>query len=232
MHKRFLTVTLSASFMSGCSSLAMNADSEIGDLKAGEGYLADFNGNIIKSGSGECIRSQSWSQANIINRCEGLEESVAEPETQEKEEPELVGTKPDEADPVTDEVDDSPVIETVELSSRALFSTNADSLTAQGDQAMKNLVAKLGEYAEIEKVEIIGHTDSRGAEAYNMELSKRRADTIKQFIVGVYSETEINVLAKGESEPVASNDTASGRQQNRRVEIRVIAKMVVDKSTV
>ncbi|MCB1757346.1 MAG: OmpA family protein [Gammaproteobacteria bacterium] len=73
---------------------------------------------------------------------------------------------------------------------------------------------------------IIGHTDSTGTDDYNQQLSERRAATIKQFMVDSYSDADISTLGMGETQPVASNDTADGRQQNRRVEIRVTAKMV------
>jgi OOP family OmpA-OmpF porin len=72
-----------------------------------------------------------------------------------------------------------------------------------------------------EKVEIIGHTDSTGPEAYNQQLSERRAQSAAKYLSeqGIASD-RISVSGRGESEPVASNATRAGRAQNRRVEIR------------
>lgn len=69
------------------------------------------------------------------------------------------------------------------------------------------------------KAEIIGHTDSMGSEAYNMKLSQKRADAVKAMIVENGIEADrISTVAKGESEPVATNKTREGRAQNRRIE--------------
>ena len=69
-----------------------------------------------------------------------------------------------------------------------------------------------------------GHTDSTGADDYNMELSRRRAETVRDFLVQNFprlANTQFSVRGFGETRPVASNDTADGRARNRRVEIRV-----------
>ncbi len=72
-------------------------------------------------------------------------------------------------------------------------------------------------------VSIAGHTDSTGAEARNLELSQRRAEAVRDFLIanGV-SPDRIAAHGHGKSYPVASNDTAAGRQQNRRVEVVVM----------
>jgi len=70
------------------------------------------------------------------------------------------------------------------------------------------------------KVEIGGHTDSQGAEKFNSDLSKRRAESVKSWLTSNYSDIKPRHLSTkgfGESKPVASNDTAEGRAQNRRV---------------
>jgi OOP family OmpA-OmpF porin len=69
---------------------------------------------------------------------------------------------------------------------------------------------------------IEGHTDSTGPEAYNLELSQRRAQAVADYIVSQsYNITaaDIEVAGMGESDPAASNDTAEGRATNRRVVI-------------
>jgi outer membrane protein OmpA-like peptidoglycan-associated protein len=89
-------------------------------------------------------------------------------------------------------------------------------------------VAVLNEAAETLKAEggiaviVEGHTDSVGSDAYNQKLSQRRADAVRQYLVkhGIPA-NRITAEGFGESRPVASNDTADGRAQNRRVELRV-----------
>ena len=79
----------------------------------------------------------------------------------------------------------------------------------------------LGQYPQT-LIRVEGHTDSTGSEDYNMNLSGRRAEAVKNLLLqrGVAS-TRIETMAFGESSPIASNDTEAGRMQNRRVEIKV-----------
>jgi len=71
-------------------------------------------------------------------------------------------------------------------------------------------------------VAVEGHTDSVGTDAYNQRLSQRRAASVREYLVahGV-SASRLSVAGFGEAKPVASNTTADGRAQNRRVELRV-----------
>ncbi|HEY2386037.1 MAG TPA: OmpA family protein [Candidatus Binatia bacterium] len=72
------------------------------------------------------------------------------------------------------------------------------------------------------KVSVEGHTDSVGSDQYNLKLSLRRAAAVKDFLVkeGI-ADSRLSTRGLGESQPVASNDTADGRAQNRRVELKV-----------
>jgi outer membrane protein OmpA-like peptidoglycan-associated protein len=74
-------------------------------------------------------------------------------------------------------------------------------------------------------IRVEGHTDSTGTEEYNMDLSARRADSVKNLIVqkGI-APVRLETMAFGESSPVATNDTEAGRQMNRRVEIKIAPK--------
>ena len=73
------------------------------------------------------------------------------------------------------------------------------------------------------KVEVSGHTDSVGDEAYNQQLSEQRAQAVKDYLVkGGVGEDRVTVVGYGESQPRGSNDTIEGRRLNRRVEIRII----------
>jgi len=79
------------------------------------------------------------------------------------------------------------------------------------------------------KLQLEGHTDSIGSDEYNMNLSQQRADAVRSFLVeqGV-SPDSITAVGMGKDNPVASNDTAAGRQQNRRVEMVVSGGVIGD----
>jgi OOP family OmpA-OmpF porin len=72
-------------------------------------------------------------------------------------------------------------------------------------------------------VEVAGHTDSVGTDAYNQGLSERRANSVRDYLIekGINA-SRLTAVGYGESRPVASNDTAAGRQENRRVELVVL----------
>jgi outer membrane protein OmpA-like peptidoglycan-associated protein len=110
---------------------------------------------------------------------------------------------------------------------RGLVVTLGDVLFTSGQADLKSgttgnlnkLVAFLNEYPS-RTVTIEGYTDSVGSEDYNRGLSQRRADSVKAYLVGQgIGSVRLVAAGKGEHAPVASNDSAAGRQQNRRVEV-------------
>ena len=97
-----------------------------------------------------------------------------------------------------------------------LFEYDKSEIAAQYDDDLQGLAELLDENAEL-NVTIEGHADSVGSDKYNVGLSEQRAAAVKDKLMNLgVSEDRINVVAKGESEPVASNDTAEGRAMNRR----------------
>ena len=76
------------------------------------------------------------------------------------------------------------------------------------------------------RIEITGHTDSSGSDSINLSISQARAENVGKFLtaVGEISKERIKTSGFGESRPVASNGTAEGRAENRRVEIKIINK--------
>lgn len=100
-----------------------------------------------------------------------------------------------------------------------LFDTGSAQLRGNTNTDLEKLVSFLNQYPD-RRLLIEGHTDSAGSAAYNQGLSQRRAESVKHYLTqrGIASH-RLSVSGLGLNHPVASNDTAAGRQQNRRVEI-------------
>jgi len=100
------------------------------------------------------------------------------------------------------------------------FEFNSATLTPAAQEALHQVVRALRSQPGTE-VEIAGHTDSRGNDSYNLKLSQGRADSVRAFLIrnGVDA-GRLSANGYGEQQPVASNETESGRAQNRRVEMR------------
>jgi len=111
----------------------------------------------------------------------------------------------------------------VTFASGILFPFNSDQVLPAGRENLRRLAESLQRYPGTE-VLIVGHTDNVGSDDYNMGLSQRRADSSKSLLVSMGIPAErIRTSGKGKTEPVASNETEAGRQQNRRVEIAIFA---------
>ena len=109
----------------------------------------------------------------------------------------------------------------VSLGSEILFDTGRYDLRPAATTALESLLALLARYPKA-PIQIEGHTDSTGTAASNQVLSERRAAAVKQWLVDhSISAALITARGRGQTTPVASNDTPKGRQQNRRVEIRI-----------
>ncbi len=102
------------------------------------------------------------------------------------------------------------------------FRTNSADLTPESARILDHAVAVLRRRATI-RVEVAAHTDSRGSAAYNMDLSRRRAKSVRDYLVahGIDA-SRLTARGYGESQPVADNNTPEGRAKNRRVELRVL----------
>ena len=109
------------------------------------------------------------------------------------------------------------------LSGKVLFGSDVEALNKPSTDIVERIgKALLG--AGIERVRVDGHTDASGKEAYNQQLSMRRAKSVRNVLTRVgMPEENIQLRGLGSSVPVASNKTASGRTENRRVAIVVSA---------
>lgn len=120
----------------------------------------------------------------------------------------------------------TPLVSTAVLSGETLFKKNSASLSTDGQSALQKLIDDLDDFLEIVSIKIVGHTDSGGPAGFNQDLSVRRATYVKQFFSKAFPNVDIFALGVGAAAPIASNETAEGRNRNRRVEIQIVAKAV------
>ena len=111
----------------------------------------------------------------------------------------------------------------VEFSSNVLFGFDQSNLSNDARTSLDKLVTVLNTYPDTD-IEIQGHTDSKGSDAYNQALSERRARTVSDYLNtrGINSRRE-SINGFGESAPKYDNSTAEGRDENRRVEFLISA---------
>lgn len=105
------------------------------------------------------------------------------------------------------------------LSGDVNFEVDSDQLTARAKEILDSLAADWSK-AKPSTVTVTGYTDSVADDAYNLDLSKRRAKAVGDYLKGKVSGLSITTDGKGEADPIGDNATDEGRFQNRRVEIR------------
>ena len=182
-----------------------------GPAYALEGVLLDSQGHYVTDRSGECVsvdKLKHFHKEDGTGHCKDEPKKVAKPAPKPRPAP---APKP-------------VVYETVTLGAHALFNHDKSSLRPEGMRELDDLAAKLRAFSSVQSINVVGHTDSDGSDAYNQGLSERRAASVKTYLTqqGI-SGSVISTSGKGESSPAVSNATKEGRQQNRRVEIGIRA---------
>ncbi|WP_318440130.1 OmpA family protein [Photobacterium leiognathi] len=122
--------------------------------------------------------------------------------------------------PVVEEVVEATTVQVEPISVTMPFAFDSDKLTAEDEARLEPIAQRLVNFPNAELV-VIGHTDSRGSEAYNQKLSEERAKTVALYLMKHFNidASRVKGEGRGELDPVASNDTAEGRAQNRRVDV-------------
>ncbi|MCB0689558.1 MAG: OmpA family protein [Saprospiraceae bacterium] len=111
----------------------------------------------------------------------------------------------------------------VTFDSGLLFDFDSDALRSVTKENLDDLAQTLKKYEKTDVI-IFGHTDSTGNPDYNLALSERRADSVEDYLALKSVATQrLKPEGMGETDPVATNETEIGRQQNRRVEVTIIA---------
>ena len=142
-----------------------------------------------------------------------------------------------DGDGVMDDQDDCPgtpkgfqvndrgcIIEQTVILSTVNFEYNSDRLTRPSKESLDNVAVALIGQPNL-NVQVAGHTDSVGSERYNQALSEKRALSVRHYLIqkGVDA-SNLQAAGFGKSKPIASNDTADGRTENRRVEFAIVEK--------
>jgi OOP family OmpA-OmpF porin len=172
---------------------------------ANAAYVGDSSKHYVTDSYGRCVITSEWSKELATKECN--------PELF----PEVAEAPPAPPPPPM------PVYEKHTVSATALFDFDKSVLKPAGKEAIHGIDEEIkSSEAKVIDINVVGHTDSVGTEEYNQQLSVRRANAVKDYMVSEGIDPGIiDVKGMGESEPVASNATAEGRAQNRRVEISV-----------
>ncbi|VVM81485.1 hypothetical protein PS862_02613 [Pseudomonas fluorescens] len=112
-------------------------------------------------------------------------------------------------------------VEVIVLRDDVLFAFDKFSLTPSAQGQLDSLLSKL-QGADVVSIKVIGHTDSKGSDAYNQALSDRRASAVADYLLSRgLAANKLTSEGRGEREPVADNETDAGRAKNRRVELHI-----------
>ncbi|KIU49434.1 membrane protein [Pseudomonas putida] len=114
-----------------------------------------------------------------------------------------------------------PEVITLNDQGSVMFAYDSAELTPAAQQQLRTLTGKLND-PSVASIKVIGHTDSRGSDAYNQALSERRASSVAEYLISQgLAPQKITSQGRGEREPIADNETDAGRAQNRRVELHL-----------
>jgi outer membrane protein OmpA-like peptidoglycan-associated protein len=114
----------------------------------------------------------------------------------------------------------------VTFASGILYDFDSDVVRPEAAQNLRSLAASLNEYPNTDLL-IVGHTDAVGTSEYNQSLSQRRSTAAASSLAGQsVDRARLQAVGRGETEPIATNDTEGGRQLNRRVEIAIYANAI------
>ncbi len=170
------------------------------------GYVVASDGGIARSSSGTCVRTSDWKPADaVIVGCDGV--ILKAPVTSKKGESTGMNVA-------------------IVIPAASMFAFDSAKLTAEGRKSLESYRAKIKpELAQAYAAVIVGHTDSTGKAEYNVALSKRRAEAVRDYLIETgTSSAKLRVIGLGAKEPIASNDTDAGRATNRRVEVIVFGE--------
>lgn len=212
MNRKLFTVLACSTLLGACATHGgINVDrNELGEARKHVAAARD-------AGAETCApKHMAQAQANLLWAAHELTEGIHPDENAR-----LIGEAIKHADLAIEACKKPMKVETIALVG-VNFETNSDDLTAASVSILDGAVATLKKRADI-RVEVGAHTDSRGKDSYNINLSERRAASVMNYLVehGIAA-GRLTSKGYGETKPVADNGTAEGRAKNRRVELTVL----------
>lgn len=204
------------------------------------GHWKDSSGNVVKSGNGDCLHtihhkggegcgagsSASTNQVITVDpnaeaaaRAAAAKAAAAAAALKAK----LAAEKKALKATVKEKKAALAAVKNISLKSDASFSTGGAKLSSAGKRELDRVYGKLKTLgASVSSMTVVGHADSRGKASFNQRLSEKRANAVKAYLVSKgFDGSKVKTKGMGESQPIASNDTAAGRAKNRRVNISV-----------
>jgi OOP family OmpA-OmpF porin len=219
LNRKQLALAVSCALMLGVGASAANAQTTTDK----RGYVTDTRGDVVKSGTGLCWRTSSWTPALAIAECD----------------PDLVPAapmaRPTIAAPAAVVAAPQPAAERVTLAADTLFDFDKAVLRPAGRTALDDFVVKTKDINP-EVILATGHSDRIGSEKYNQILSERRAAAVKAYLLskGVES-NRVQTEGKGESQPVTKAGECLGAkstkviaclQADRRVDVQIVGTRI------
>ncbi len=187
------------------------------------GYLIDTRGHLVKNGNNGCWRTGYWTPALAIAECDPELVRKEEPKAAEAQEPVVAPAAPAPAPAPAPVVvpPQPPAFIPITLQTETLFGFDKSVIRPNGKKILDDeVVAKVKEYSHVGLILVTGYTDRIGTDAYNLKLSKRRADAVKAYLVDQGIEDQhIETFAKGKSDPIVSCDNVKGKvsRKNRKL---------------
>jgi len=215
MIRKGLILALVAAFALACASTNDNAPNDNRKTKRGATI-----GAVAGAIAGAIIGNQSGNNRTgaVVGAAAGAVIGGAIGRRMDKQAEELKQIEGVEVEhaPGTGEIE-------VRMTSDILFDYNSAALRSESRNTLNELASNFSQYPD-NRIIVEGHTDSTGGDAYNQRLSEQRAGAVADYLIDRRVPADnVIVYGYGEMRPKASNDTAEGRQLNRRVEIRIQA---------
>jgi len=162
-----------------------------------------------------CTPITSW--AAPAYRCTGTEVVAAAPEP---------APEPAPAEPAKPRV--AVDGDQINLGDKIQFETDSAVLLPESEKLLDEVAATIKDHPEFAKIEIDGHTDARASDSYNQKLSTQRAEAVRAYLIKQGIEGDrLTARGFGESKPIADNKSDDGMFQNRRVELKIVARKPV-----
>jgi len=227
MKKLFIFVCITALAFAGCATqtgtgaaVGTGLGAAVG-AAAGQAIGRDTSSTLIGAAIGAAVGGLTGTAIGhyMDKQEQSMRQAIANSEAAsvQREQAVLAEAKSDSTKKTVD-------VLTVTFKSDYLFNVNSSALLPGAYDEVQRVAKVLTQYPETD-IQIAGHTDSTGSEDYNQKLSVNRAESVKNALIGMgVNPTRLTTIGYGESKPIASNNTESGKQLNRRVEVRIIQR--------